>query len=429
MIARSLAVGTSSSRDDAASQAAAQTASTPARDSEPAARPVASSSQATLQRKVGFEFQTNLGVNIADKDVPIFNGTNWHAEGDEGDLEFITEPFNVEGQHSELGLMRSAVAQIAAMALDVENIGKIRKYGGPDISLAQLGKYGTALKYNDDYVNIPCSGWVYVGVYANPQVTGGVSLENIGKVVDATLNIKLPVNQEITEGVPPYIEPPQQRDPQGSTAGGRNIAKYALLFPDAKNLAGNELLQARFDLLKIGADPLPKSGLARIEGFLTYLFLYLLLGREQQSTADQTKYIFPLMSRTTFSAMFRSLPEEYRILEYIPAEILERSGIGDGNLFNKGMKQGQHTYAGPTRLEWLESIEQNKDLLSSALSDNPMVRKQSFGSPALGKYPELEKDVPNGVLIEIRSLPKEVRPEHWVDLATALYAMFWRVQS
>ncbi len=382
-----------------------------------------------VQRKVGFEFQTNLGVGIADKGKQIFLGEKeWYIEGDQGELEFVTEPFNEEGSQPELKQMQLAVTQIAEMAGEIEQIGRERGYGGEAIPLTGFKKYGTPLLYKHKYVDITVGAWVFTGVSASPQVTGGVSLGNIGRLMETTLLTKLPINKEITEGEPDLKEL-YQRDKQGFTAGGQNFEKYSELFPRAQDLAVMEMLQVRLDLLKLGADPMTAEERARVEGFLTYVFLYLLLGANQQQTTDQTKYVFALMSRTSFSAMFKSLPEEYRILEYFPDEILERSGIGDGDLFNKGMKYGGKIYRGPTRKEWLISIEEGRDLLSSAHSDNPLVREEEFGSPALGKYGELESDVRDGVLIEIRSLPKEVTPPYWVAMATTLFNMFRQVQS
>jgi hypothetical protein len=203
-----------------------------------------------------------------------------------------------------------------------------------------------------------------------------------------------------------------------------------VFFDQAKNLAFNELLHFRLELLKLDGDPLTPAERGRVEGFLTYLFLYLLLGANQGSTVNQTKYVFALMSRISFSAMFKALPDAYKILGYFPNEILERSGLGDGQLFKEGMKVGSAPkYAGPTREEWLTSIEEGRDLLSSALSDNPMVEDKGFGSPALGKYNKLESDVKDGVLIEIRSLPREVIPDYWVPMAIELFKMFRRIQG
>lgn len=391
----------------------------------------AADSPASIQRMVGFEFETNLQVHSNDapliaKNAHIFDSTDgsWYITPDGGTLEFVTKAFQEEGDNPQLEAMRAAVAEMAEAFSVLHDMARLSALGEERTPLGDtLGGYGAETPYAGHTAYIPEGIRLYPPT-AVPQATGGVSLANLkvlfDRVVDLQFGLESPSNPEAV------LSGDELEDREDSYAVG--VAEERAAMTRARVLATAYCQQVQEELES-------EVDTTDLEGLLLLTFTYLLAGATQRARHDQAKYFLPLMSRMSFSAMYGSLTEEAKAL-VDDAEILRLVDLpGGDSLYKHGFKDpaDAHVDKGPTRTAWLASIRTDvADKMSFGGASN-VAQGMTASSCAMGKYGALDDgltaEAAKLVQIELRRLPKSVPPNEWIVVAEALFTMFRAVQS
>ena len=352
---------------------------------------------------------------------------DWKITPDSSNMEFSTEPFEEEGDNPELERMQTAVGEMAGAFDMVHLMAGFNQAEDKDTPLADVIDTGTHYLFDEHPVSVPRDMRLYPPT-AKPQVTGGVRLENIPALLEASSSTELPLESATNpEDVALLGEDPIERTrSQKRPVGGGDFTK------DSGILVRSELLAS---IYVSGLKHRGVEGWDKLEGMLALIYTYLLAGDRQERVQDQAKYFVPLMSRMSFAGMYSTLPREARdafdpeaILDNArldPAAPLYKMGYSDVAAGDKAVAKG------PIRKKWLESIERGRDLMS-AEGKTSVTQGMFASSPALGEHRTLDPDHQGNleklVQIELRRLPGAVPPEEWTPLATTLFEMFQRVQ-
>ena len=399
---------------------------------EPAAAgPAAAVDSPSIQRKVGFEFETNLQVHSNDapliaKNVHIFDSTDgsWYITPDGGTFEFVTKAFQEEGDNPQLEQMRTTVGQMAEAFSVLHDMASLSALDESPTPLgATLGDYGAETPYAGHTAYVPGDIRLYPP-NAVPQATGGVSLAKMtalfDQVVALQFGLESPSNPEAV------LTGDDLEDREDSFAVG--VAEERAAMNRARVLATTYCQQATEEL-EDAVDT------AALEGLLVLTYTYLLAGANQRARHDQAKYFLPLMSRMSFSAMYGSLTEEAKAL-FDDAEILRLVELpGDTPLYKHGFKDpgDDHVDKGPNRTDWLASIRTDQADKMSFGGDSNVAQGMRASSSAMGQYGALDDgltaEAAKLVQIELRRLPKSVPPGEWLVVAEALFTMFRAVQT
>ena len=423
---------------DSFEKAAEQTAATvmaghqaPVSASTGAAAGSAAADSPSIQRKVGFEFETNLQVHSNDapliaKNVHIFDSTDgsWYITPDGGTFEFVTKAFQEEGDNPQLEQMRATVGQMAEAFSVLHDMASLSALDESPTPLGgTLGDYGAETPYAGHTAYVPGDIRLYPPT-AVPQATGGVSLAKMtalfDRVVALQFGLQSPSNPEAV------LTGDDLEARQDSYAVG--VAEERVAMARARVLATTYCQQAQEELEG-------EVDTTALEGLLLLTFTYLLAGAHQRARHDQAKYFLPLMSRMSFSAMYGSLTEEAKAL-FDDGEILQLVDLpGDAPLYKHGFKDpaDDHVDKGPTRADWLASIRTDAaDKMSFGGSSN-VAQGMTASSSAMGQYGALDDgltaEAAKLVQIELRRLPKSVPPDEWLVVAEALFTMFRAVQT
>jgi hypothetical protein len=399
-------------------------------------RAAAPLSPEAIQRKVGFEFETNMPIRANQEQIIAKNTTlyqaasgDWKITPDSSNMEFSTEPFEEEGDNPELERMQTAVGEMAEAFDSVHLNARFAQIEQEDTPLADAITVGRHFPFHGHPVYVPHDMRVLPAT-AKPQVTGGVRLENIPALLAASSSTELPLESPTNpEDVAFFGEDPIARKRgQKRPVGGSDFTRDSGILVRSEMLASNYVS---------GLKHRGVEGWDKLEGMLALIYSYLLAGDRQEHVQDQAKYFVPLMSRMSFAGMYSTLPREAREA-FDPEAILDNARLDpseplykQGYLDPKDKQNGMVAQKGPVRKKWLESIERGRDLMS--LEGKTSVTRGMFASsPAMGEHQALDPDHQGNfeqlVQIELRRLPGTVPPEEWEPLATTLFQMFQRVQ-
>ena len=124
------------------------------------------SAEAPVQRKVGFEFETDNKIAKEYRDIiPLKahlwddKGGFWHIQNDDNKLEFVTEPFD------DINAIPAAISQMTGLIKHI--ISSLDKEGVYEAKKANGWNYDVKINIKN------------ILFYASPQSTEGVHLENI----------------------------------------------------------------------------------------------------------------------------------------------------------------------------------------------------------------------------------------------------------
>ncbi|MFE3866079.1 hypothetical protein ACFXPT_37540 [Streptomyces goshikiensis] len=387
-----------------------------------------------VQRKVGYEFETNMpvragGKQIISKNEKIFEAASgdWYITPDSSMLEFVTVPFEEEGDTPERARMTETINEMAHAFITLHRRAAQAAETAADTNIEDvLSTLGTTHRHNGRDVYVSGEERVYPPT-AKPQATGGVSLASIPTLFQAVVSQQLPLASpsNLVE-VELLGDDPEERDDITPLAGG-DPTRDAAILRDARRFA---------EQYTAGMSP-PAAGAAELTGLVELVISYLLAGARQSSRHDQAKYFLPLMSRMSFSSMYATLPEEAKAA-FDPAGILAAAGLApDEALYAKGFQDRSAGDAdvsyGPGRKLWLGSITGSGPDLMSAGSGSTVTEGMKASSPALGQHHRLDPEHHSGagalVQIELRRLPGGVPPQEWQPLASTIFELFRKVQG
>lgn len=93
----------------------------------------------------------------------------------------------------------------------------------------------------------------------------------------------------------------------------------------------------------------------KLQGLLTLIFNYMIVGASQDKTYSYSKQIAPIMSRTNIKTLYEQL-EEHEKEVFTPEFVLEALKMDDGELFAKGFGDENDPSEGISREDWIKSI-------------------------------------------------------------------------
>jgi hypothetical protein len=437
-------------------------------------------SPSPVQRRVGYEFETSIKVKrpgsvLKQKEDHFCARKNWHAESDAGHIEFVTEPLD---ERNEVETVMAAIVQWARelLALPIHNPGgdpTIGTEGVNELSQEDETKLLKDLEQKD--LQIPLardrdksdteearSKEMYFDIESlqklpeteedpelrrlrlqltaalDPEVEADVlgheSYRNLDTLVDAefkglralgndtvmTASPQATIGIALDEIATMMSEIPNTEIGEGSDTLASRAPEDAKALAEAKGFAAEAVESAR----KNPGSDAPKASdkeWSELQGLVALMFSYILAGQRAKSRMSNAKYIAPLMSRVDFHAMYSALaPAPKRAFT--------------SRLFTEGLKVSENAFVfkhgfgnpnspkqGPTVKQWIESVTEDKDLMSRG----DVVDEKVGGSPSMGQKETLDtKDprVAKGLApLELRRIPGEVPLDKWTSLALQIF--------
>jgi|GEM_PF-3178213 len=381
----------------------------------------ASLTQQSIQRRVGFEFQTNLLLrdekNSAPKlKTPLFESEGWHIECDQGDLEFVTEP---QSTYSALVKVMNMIVTWAHELSSVKETLPEDVYNQYSFLLESKfeDERQMGIEAVEDKEHRPLSAMKVnqgtrleqlfaVGparkITAAPQTTIGVPLDKI------ISSLHLIASQKITlsEGT----------DKQKTVGLGSAQQERPVLIP-----AHDETVRL-VNLLRINNPEIKEADWRKLEGIIGLAASYIKSANQDlgKPIYAYIKMMAPLMSRVNFSAMYNAIPES--VQSFFNSKIVaEVAGLKPENQVF-GPKGAMKDVPGPSITEWVESIRKGFDALST-LGINKGLGTEQFikDSESMGEFNVLDTDDEIHKLplvpIELRQISKGVPVDQWPELA------------
>ncbi len=380
--------------------------------------PSSVNSQVSIQRKVGFEFETFWelaatdqkgppgAVGVTEKPVPIKKtlgkGKGWtlHADSNQKPVaEFVTDPIE-EPEIVDLWLAT------AALETGVDNLL------GSTFVPGRNGEWAKIKSFPGEGVDL----WIQKGdveVKAAPQMTAGFRLDRLPKLMQL-------MGRRHEKGAQQLLNKPQGEGAEKIAGLLRKAARRAEIFCRTDDVT-----------TPLGTFPRPKPLDADFQGAIALLGAYALLGSEH-APLSYAKELSPLMSRTN--------------LGFLPANVRSNPALGEGvqfvaelsalddKLFRNGFdvkgvptaaeagKRVDHVeYLGPTVRAWLGAISAGNDPLQ-ALSDGDMSNLDRLEGveTKLGAGPLTHGA--QGLIVELRGMQEELPYKAWAKLAEELFA-------
>lgn len=312
-----------------------------------------------VQRAMGMELETGVRIRAAGRHLlyhdPVYQPKSglWRisvddpAEDGSGVLEFVTSPFENDGD-----LMR-------AMKEIEEFVAALRAHVSADqtILIAEVvGRAGLDGSAVAD-IRVGGPGFTLKNLQARPQMTLGVPLERMNDVMlearSFTLDEWLAQHGEIpqitleADPTSPSLAAPADKDPV-----------------DVAVAWGAELLDRNSSL-----NP---AHVRQLVGFMSLVLRYLndSYFKPPGPAAPYAKSYFPVMARTDFHSMWRSLPKAVqpfftpeatlRLWEYSDS-MIAAAGRERYGMFRRGYREGGAVEQGPRVYDWLLSITNPRD--------------------------------------------------------------------
>jgi hypothetical protein len=434
----------------------------------PSGEPAPSSAARVLQRKVGFEFETNIPVasydgaahTALDYQERVFtaNSGHWKIVADSSNMEFVTEPFNENaGGRLALGVAMAQLVNWAGRmpaAVTHANSGGHPGTARVDAVGPTFGTTAGGGLLSDPLV-IAKATLADAEILAAPQATGGVRLDQIPALVDRMVSTNIAATR------------PQQLGGQMQTLAGMDDADIA----DRPNLVaikrhlGNFEQQSgvapqTFATSLVGMNPEdavalfeaktlavtavdnhvnslgdgPHPNFDKLKGLLTLVISYLLMGERVTAVMDYSKMIAPLMARTNFYALHGLLNDAEKAV-FTETFVLTAAGLpgtGATGVFRAGFTHNNVLQHGPTRAAWIDSIKlgspgaiwgtrwrNEADLLSQGSGSTAAANSSSLGSMSTpDRRVTGQRDL---AVVELRRLPKEVQRLEWTAMANLIF--------
>lgn len=392
-----------------------------------------------VQRKAGFEFETAVptrGWQFKDEIMTSKSG-DWHVDRDLG-LEFVTKPFELNrAGYAELD---RAMVDIAVTMAQYELISRGLRLGRDDwLTIANLNRFSRVTVKPGDPEEERQWGPAGIAAYdigrvaAGPQMTVGLTLGRLGDVI-ADLperDLASVITEERSAGVGQAVG--------GTTLSGAYPPGEAQL-PLARDMAVWEATDIKRDRARLRLPALPGGSYERYAGFLALVLSYIGRGVTQDTRWDYPKVIATAMSRVVMSEVLLTMihpallarftwPRIKFLVNEMGLRTRDRTSLvqidESTKLFAFGTVPvpGQPHVNDLTVKEWIESLGIPNPLGRDALS----AREASMRGFSVA---QLEDDAAGEPLlpVELRQLPRQVRPKDWHAVAQKLFrtALYWQ---
>lgn len=419
-----------------------------------------SAGRAVVQRKVGFEFETDVKLseyfksNSIPYNLMIFQATSgdWKMVNDNKHMELVTEPFEeTTGGKDQL---RDAVGQMLLFLKDMAAATKNNTF--PKIRDSVKSVTGTTHADGvwDIYLDAP-TPLDTKNIKARPQASGGVTLENIPSFIESAVRTKLDTlrTSNIYQQHNTYVGQAQQLSQERITtyqeSTGEDIADlpYSVIpslaeavIPTFAIYLADRAIRDHVAETYAESDP-PAHGFRKLRGLLSLVITYL-SNADRSGSVEYSKAAFPLMSRTNFKAMYDSMAPEEKAW-FTKDKVLaaaNMSGKANTPVFKGGFGQGSDIQYGPTRGAWIDSIRQGTnvsgasrpvDLLSKS-SGSSVVAGHAGSSSSMGAFDKLDKSlarIRELVVLEIRTLPNPIGVGDWWPVAEKIFDMMKAINN
>jgi hypothetical protein len=443
---------------------------------------------APIQRKVGLEFETGVPLRTTPSTKSISYGYpvtvakdgSWQIKADSSNIEFVTAPFpeTDEGEGQLTATMKAIIGWSIAMI----------KQRPEERRVAAVPNGGTldTYKYEDESIVIAKDKVGLNDMLAAPQATGGVTLAQIPTLIDKLISTKLAHLKGNKRFSPEYAEPkletytavfPNEDGTEEPSADALEMWQSAKETHEAiAGVVTKPLETMGYDVTdlsySVGAggtivylamarravqdweklhyddeDRLKNVDNAKVDGLFTLIVSYLLNGSASRAPVPYTKSAFTLMSRTNMHALYQLLTtEEKRVVTAEAIAEIAQMDLSEP-LFAGGFNSRGVTVAGPTRLEWIDSVQHgtpvgvdNAPLASGADVPHDARRVAADRLSQASKTPEAlnsaslgAQDVPDAnprtgkadlAVLEIRNMAKSQPIDAWQKTALAVFKMF-----
>ncbi|MEM0938981.1 MAG: hypothetical protein AAGI25_04225 [Bacteroidota bacterium] len=467
-----------------------------------------------VQRKVGMEYETNVEVQTEDENdigyhVTLFESESkdWKIEADSSSLEFVTQPFNMNNEGRQR--LINSVNEMVEWARGIEAVNSTKIHSEDPSLLEEVrATKGTAKNVNDKKVIFRDKKMKSNSILAAPQATGGVTLDQIPMLYESVLSTPLSHLSE-ENGYTPSWDLRKPKAPKSEDESERLDYELALElhgyneeiiktmsavgidtetahhtvagmnFIDQVPLAHAAHFAKKILEDRVGPKKVNKYG--RLQGLLTLVFSYILVGMNQQSRYNYSKLIAPIMSRTNIKKLYETLSKKEKKI-FTPKFILNYLGIENRRLFSKGFGSEEGQQKGPRISDWIQSIKdgtpyqklalkngevidypqnhtvendkRNKkihfikpnldaDLMSKGSLSDVVERRNittsgdvnilhTGASSSMGEQNELDTDNDTGeklAVLELRRLPQNQMLLHWVPTAEVVFDMFMKIRN
>lgn len=388
-----------------------------------------------MQRKVGLEFQTKANLWIQperdeeqgwerDIDVesaPVIQGRRkllygdkvfnleglFHIESDDGEVEFVSEPFEEDQQGYDM--LTLAVSLMAEMANLI--------FYNPTETFATVAEQFGAGTHDSKRVQEGEEYPVYVGNIKNPDDTPDLTASP-----QATIGVRLDKIVEMFEKV----------------LAKRELSSFGR-WSDRENphLPLHRSQQVLKQVLKQGLERFEIIKTHPVNNFSFLVRSYLMSAKEYspdlKDPKNYPKIAFPIMARNSFKSIFNGLAQEdqewFTRHKLTFVKMAER--VLEEPLFTAGYFDDRGVFHSPDSVlkvgEWLDSITAEGTTPDKLSALPGMMRGRGLGAvPALDEVRKIDqRGTPiapsKGVLFELRRLMTNVPPDEWVKLAQLVH--------
>ena len=418
---------------------------------------------APIQRMIGFEFQTAMTPtgfykdkesadagekpNLNQHKMEYFQGQGFTVEGDEGELELVTDPFpeTEDGMTQVMTTLQAMVTfatAVTGQVMPLEELG--RQFG---FSQIKKGPEGAHFKGASP-------------IQADPQVTAGISMSKIYEMGELLANAqtrkKLPKEGASQEEAGSQDLSQMNKQELADTAGFK--AFQHKIFQKEVIGKAQETVAANF------GDYSPE-----LKSFLFMVGQYILGGQQKPykglDNPLYAKFTLPMMSRTNIADLFQLLPESDKAIFAQQKDQLAGAFLGEGasgtqGLFpaEMGVGEDENHFGENLRSNfsidtWLDKMvpsengEAGTDLSAQyeSLGD---ISNQSFHQMDLAdqniddrkqylakkegnrekylKHLDSSTDIgegQQGAIIEFRKLGAKLQPQEWLKFAEAVFRL------
>lgn len=289
----------------------------------------------TIQRKVGFEFETGIKVQDQGHDLPydhpIYRGPSWKINADNSSMEFITNPFETKSE------VTGALTSIGTYVNHLDGAFKSSTRINPLGDLALPAAKGYDAQYDQSSMG---------PVAAKPQVTFGVPLRNIPAFLNRARTYELKSYQ------------PEKADDKKAAAVHLTEEQKPI-----KGGVGAETAGANF-ALKLSKGDLSPRALEDAAGFVTMVvrYLYDISSNAGLNPIEYAKAAITILARTDFASMFKVLEPAAR-RAFTPESIEEAAGLEAGSLTDFTLYRGgvqKQSIPKISAADWIASIKDPK---------------------------------------------------------------------
>jgi len=374
-----------------------------------------------VQRRVGFEFQTNILLrndqgNSPPLRTPLFEKLpGWKIECDQGELEFITVPLSSYGEVNKVvGSIVEWAGELARIPANVSEETRSTASHFAKSTYQDERELGAQMLKDGESRAL-----------AKMSINEGTDLESLFAIGDARAMVAKP---QTTIGIPLdklisslHLVASQKMTLDRNKSTQKEVALGADQEASPVLVSTHDATVTLVNSLRTKFANIPEADWRKLEGVVGLASSYI---RSAQPVGRNVyayiKMMAPMMSRVNFSAMYNQLSPKVQKF-FTPDIVATAAGVApDDPLF--GRKGALKGIPGPKVMQWVRSIIAGRDALSTLGIDQGLdTEKFIVGSESMGEYNKLDTEDPVHdmplVPVELRQMTGSVPVYQWLELA------------